>query len=103
MGLPTEGGPDLIFRRGRDDAAIPWRTVATIAVGVPWGLFGVVPTVLDDDSSQGGLIRWTVIALVAIGLMFSAPLLIRSDKPRVAGALFVVVAAAIVVSWLATS
>jgi hypothetical protein len=99
----TEGGPDLIFRRGRDETAIPWRTGATLGVGLLWRLFGVVPSVFEDDPSQRVLIRWTIVALVAIGLMLTAPPVIRSGKSRVAVTLFVVATAAIVVSWLSTS
>lgn len=102
MGM-MEGGPDLIFNRGRDDATVPWKRLIVGAILTAWGLFVVVPFIFAEDASSTMLIRWTIIALIAVVLtLILTPLLSRDQRGAAVGVVLAAVTT-IVVAWISTT
>jgi VIT1/CCC1 family predicted Fe2+/Mn2+ transporter len=103
MGIPTGGGPDLIFHQARDDITVPWsRPIATFVVGI-WALFVIVPYIFADDPSLAMLIRWTVVALVALVLTFAIPALIVREHRRAVAGTVVAAGAIVALLWVFTA
>ena len=103
MGIPTSDGPDFIINRLRDDVTLPCtRPIAGAVVGL-WLLFVVVPYVFADDPSLAMLIRWSVIALIALLLTFVLPSLMGHERHRASIGTATVAAATIALVWISTA
>ena len=103
MGLPTADGPDYIINKLRDDVTVPWaRPIAAIVV-VLWVILVLGPWALADSMSTLMVLRWSVIALVALLLIFGLPALRFRERAGAAVGLLVAAVAMIALVWVATA
>lgn len=103
MGIPTGDGPDFIINRARDDVTMPWsRPLAGVILGL-WVLFVVIPFMFADDPSLATLIRWSVIALVALLLTFVLPSLMNQERHRTMVGTVIAATAIVAVVWVFTT
>jgi VIT1/CCC1 family predicted Fe2+/Mn2+ transporter len=102
MGIPTSDGPDFIVNQLRSDVTFPWSRPLAAAIAGAWLLFVLVPY-LFGEYAAATLVRWSVIALVALGLNFAIPALMGRERPRAAIGTAVGAAALVALAWVATA
>lgn len=102
MGIPTSDGPDFIINRLREDVTTPWSRPLAAAIAGAWLLFVLVPY-LFGEYAMSAFIRWSAIALLALGLTFAMPSLVARERPRAGIGTAIAAAALAAVVWVATA